>query len=248
MSSSEWIYGQHAVAAVLDARPEAIVELWLQQSNQSHRTTLARAKQVGVPIQRVSAETLRQHTQDGTHQGIAARVRTRPTLREQDLEALIEAQGDACRLLVLDGVTDPHNLGSCLRVAEAAGISAVIAPSRRQASLSGSVYKSASGSAERVPLIHITNLARTLEYLKRTGIWLYVTCGDAETSIWETRFQSPWAMVLGSEGEGVRARTQTLCDFRVRIPMLGQVESLNVSTAAAALLFEAQRQQREPST
>ncbi len=238
----ELIYGQHAVQAVLETRPQAVTELWLLRSDREHATLRILATEAGIPIQHVSAEALRKHTEDGAHQGIAVRVRPQPPLGERDLATLVQDSAEHGRFLVLDGITDPHNLGSCLRIAESAGVTAVIAPTRRQASLSASVYKSASGSAERVPLIHTANLARSLEALKAAGIWLYAACGEGGTSLWETSFQAPWAIVLGSEGDGIRARTRALCDFTVRIPMQGKIESLNIATAAGVLLFEANRQ------
>ena len=241
IGAMEMIYGQHAVRAVLENRPEAATELWLL-SGRDHTALQAIATAAGIPIQRVSADALRKHTEDGAHQGVAVRVRSRTSLGERDLVTLMKASAEHCRFLVLDGITDPHNLGSCLRVSEASGITAVITPTRRQASLSASVYKSASGSAERIPLVQTANLARTLESLKKAGVWLYAACGDHGTSLWETSFQAPWAIVLGSEGSGMRARTRALCDFTVRIPMQGKIESLNIATAAGVLLFEAGRQ------
>ena len=245
MSEPDLIYGRHAVLAALQARPGDIRELWLQQGAEGLSPSdplMACARKAGIPMQQVTATALRRHTGSAAHQGVAARVRARATRPAPELSTLLETEPDTARFLVLDGVTDPHNLGACLRVAEAAGVRAVIAPARKQAHLTGSAMKSASGSAERVPLIQVANLARALQQLKQAGVWLYAAAADAETSLWKTAFRSSWGIVVGSEGEGLRARTQELCDFTVRIPMQGEVESLNVATAAGVLLFEAKRQ------
>ena len=247
MSSPELIYGRHAVLAALQARPGDIRELWLQNEENASLTDplVVRARELHIPIQRVNAAALRRHTRDAAHQGVAARVRSRAPKSENDLAALLEKDLESVRLLVLDGVTDPHNLGACLRVAEAAGVRAVIVPARHQARLTGSALKSASGSAERIPLVQVSNLARSLEQLKQAGVWLYAAAADSGTNLWQTMFRLPWAIVAGGEGGGLRARTRALCDFSVRIPMQGEVESLNVATASSVLLFEADRQSRE---
>ena len=247
MSAPELIYGRHAVLAALKARPGDIHELWLQSGEHASSTDplLARARELRIPVQRVNAAALRRHTRDAVHQGVAARIRSRAPGSEHDLAALLEADPEAARFLVLDGVTDPHNLGACLRVAEAAGVRAVVAPARHQARLTGSALKSASGSAERVPLVQVSNLARSLDQLKRAGVWLYAAVADSGTDLWRTTFHLPWAVVVGGEGGGIRARTRALCDFSVSIPMRGEAESLNVATASGVLLFEADRQSRE---
>lgn len=247
MNSPELIYGRHAVLAALQARPGDIRELWLQNEKDIPSTDplLARARELRIPVQRVNAAALRRHTRDAVHQGVAARIRSRTPKSEHDLAALLEKDPESVRLLVLDGVTDPHNLGACLRVAEAAGVRAVIAPVRHQARLTGGALKSASGSAERVPLVQVSNLARSLEQLKQAGVWLYAAVADSETDLWQTTFRLPWAIVVGGEGEGIRARTRALCDFLVSIPMQGEVESLNVAAASSVLLFEADRQSQE---
>ena len=247
MSAPELIYGRHAVLAALQARPGDIHELWLQSGEHVSTTDplLARARELRIPIQRVNAAALRRQTRDAAHQGVAARIRPRAPRSEHDLTTLLEKDPESVRFLVLDGVTDPHNLGACLRVAEAAGVRAVIAPARHQAGLTGGALKSASGSAERVPLVQVSNLARSLEQLKRGGVWLYAAVADSETNLWQTTFRLPWAIVVGGEGSGIRARTRAMCDFSVSIPMQGEVESLNVATASSVLLFEANRQSRE---
>ncbi len=244
MEAPEWIYGRHAVQAVLAARPGDIQELWVQERAEGAAADAiaAQARKLRIPVQQVTVAALRRHTRATAHQGLAARVRPRPAWSERDLPELLQEASSSLRLLVLDGVTNPQNLGACLRVAEAAGVHAVIAPARRQAGLSGAVAKSAAGAAERVPLVQAPNLGRILEQLKQTGVWLYAATADAEAELWRTSFRPPWAIVVGGEGRGLRARTRALCDFAVRIPMQGQTESLNAATAAGILLFEAARQ------
>lgn len=246
MSAPELIYGRHAVLAALQARPGDIRELWLQNEENLPPTDplVALARELRIPVQHVNAAALRRHTRGAVHQGVAARIRSRAPRSENDLTALLEKDPESVRLLVLDGVTDPHNLGACLRVAEAAGVRAVIVPARRQARLTGGALKSASGSAERMPLVQVSNLARGLEQLKQAGVWLYAAAADSGTELWRTTFRLPWAIVVGGEGGGIRARTRALCDFSVAIPMRGEVESLNVAAASSVLLFEADRQSR----
>ena len=246
MSSPELVYGRHAVLAVLQARPGDIHELWLQSGKEGEPADplLARARELRIPVQHVDASVLRRHTRDAVHQGVAARIRPKASRSEGDLSALLEQDIDSARFLVLDGVTDPHNLGACLRVAEASGVRAVIVPARNQARLTGGALKSASGSAERIPLVRVSNLARSLEQLKKAGVWLYAATADSDSNLWDTPFRLPWAVVVGGEGGGIRARTRELCDFRTGIPMHGEVESLNVATACSVLLFEADRQSR----
>ncbi len=245
MTSPDLIYGRHAVLAALKARPGDIREIWIQNGESVSPTDplVVQAREARVSIQRVNAATLRRRVGDAAHQGVAARAR--PASPKEDLDGLLERDLEFARLLVLDGVTDPRNLGACLRVAEAAGVRAVIAPARRQARLASGAFKSASGSAERVPLLRVSNLARSLERIKRAGVWLYAAAADSGTDLWRTTFRLPWAMVVGGEGRGLRARTRALCDFSVSIPMRGEVESLNVATASSVLLFEADRQSRE---
>ena len=247
MNSPELIYGRHAVMAALRSRPGDVRELWLRDGDPLSSTDplIVRARELRIPVQRVKASALRRHTRNAAHQGVAARIRLGRVRLEDDLAALLEKEPESARFLVLDGVTDPRNLGACLRVAEAAGIRAVIAPAHRQAGLTGGALKSASGSAERMPLLRVSNLARSLQRIKQAGVWTYAAVADSSTTLWRTRFKSPWAIVVGAEGGGIRARTRALCDFSVGIPMRGEVESLNVATASSVLLFEADRQARE---
>jgi 23S rRNA (guanosine2251-2'-O)-methyltransferase len=238
------VYGLHAVRAVLERSPERILELNLTAAREDGRMRELReqAAKLGLSVQPATNESLAKLVGDVSHQGAVAVVRALQALDEAALMALLEGiEGDAL-LLVLDGVTDPHNLGACLRSADAAGAHALILPKDRSASLDGVVRKVAAGAAEFLPVASVTNLARVLDRLKERGIWVVGTDGAAEQSIHSSDLVRPLALVLGAEGAGMRRLTRERCDFLVRIPMGGSVESLNVSVAAGVALFEARRQ------
>jgi 23S rRNA (guanosine2251-2'-O)-methyltransferase len=243
-SKRNFVYGLHAVNAVLERAPERLLELWIAQPRDDARTRELRdrAQAAGVRVQSVGGETLAKLVGDVAHQGAVAAVRALKAWDEHDLlEALSRAVEDPL-LLVLDGVTDPHNLGACLRTAEAAGVHAVLIPKDRAATVDGVVRKVAAGAAEFVPVASVTNLARTIDLLKERGIWVVGTDGQAGQTLYEADLKRPLALVLGAEGDGMRRLTRERCDFLVRIPMAGCVESLNVSVAAGVALFEARRQ------
>ncbi|MEA3134329.1 MAG: rRNA (guanosine2251-2-O)-methyltransferase [Gammaproteobacteria bacterium] len=201
-----------------------------------------RATAAGVRIQAASSESLAKLVGAVAHQGAVAAVRPLKAWDEHDLiENLTQISGDPL-LLVLDGVTDPHNLGACLRTADAAGVHAVIIPKDRSAGVDGVVRKVAAGAAEFVPVAAVTNLARALDLLKERGIWVVGTDAEAAQTLYHADLKRPLGLVLGAEGSGMRRLTRERCDFVVRIPMAGQVESLNVSVAAGVALFEARRQ------
>lgn len=244
MAEQEWVYGIHAVAALLARAPERIVELRVQEGrvDQRMQQLLAAAEAAGVTVERVPrAELDRQ--QEGRHQGVVARLAAQVEYRESDLEVLLERAGTPF-LLVLDGVTDPHNLGACLRSADAAGVTAVIAPKDKAAGLTPVVRKVACGAAETVPFVQVTNLARTLKQLQELGVWIVGAAGEAERSLYEQELTGPIALVMGAEGSGMRRLTKDCCDFLVNLPMAGSVSSLNVSVATGICLFEAVRQRR----
>ena len=246
MSDSIYIGGFHAVAAALEnenaARPLEILLAAHRQDERSRRI-LELASARGVPVQRRGKDELDLLAPELRHQGVLASMPAGAA--ELSGEGILEAQASDERiLLVLDGVTDPHNLGACLRSAEAAGVAAVIVPRDRAAGLTPVVRKAAAGSAERVPLIAVTNLARTLEALKDKGYWLTGLAGEAEESLYDVDLTGPLVLVLGAEGEGMRRLTREACHRLVKIPMQGQAESLNVSVATAVCLFEAVRQRR----
>jgi len=239
-----FVYGLHAIGAVLEKAPERLLELWMAEPRDDARARdlKDRARAVGVRIQAASTESLTKLVGDVVHQGAVAAVRPLRPWDEHDLMSeLSQISGDPL-LLVLDGVTDPHNLGACLRTADAAGVHAVIIPKDRSAPVDGVARKVAAGAAEFVPVASVTNLARTLDLLKEQAIWVVGTEGEAPQSLYQADLNRRLALVLGAEGSGMRRLTRERCDFVVRIPMAGQVESLNVSVAAGVALFEARRQ------
>ena len=239
----ERIFGVHAVSSLLEAAPERIVRLYVLDGRDDHKlqALLRRAEALDVSISRRDRKALDQLTDGAVHQGVVAECKPAPQLREDDLETLLDRL-DAPLLLVLDGITDPHNLGACLCTADAAGVHAVIAPKDRSAALNPTVRKVACGAAERVPFITVTNLARTLRMLKDRNVWVVGTAGEASDSIYQTKLNGPLALVMGAEGEGMRRLTREHCDQLVHIPMFGTVSSLNVSVATGVCLFEAVRQ------
>ena len=242
-SKRHLVYGLHAIGAVIDRAPERLLELWLAEPRHDQRALdlKARAEAAGVHVQSAGNDALVKLAGDVAHQGAVAAVRPLKPWDEHDLVASLSEMPDPL-LLVLDGVTDPHNLGACLRTAEAAGVQAVIIPKDRAAAVDGVVRKVAAGAAEFVPVATVTNLARTLGLLKEHAIWVVGTDGEAAQTLYAADLKRPLALVLGAEGGGMRRLTRERCDFLVRIPMAGQVESLNVSVAAGVALFEARRQ------
>jgi 23S rRNA (guanosine2251-2'-O)-methyltransferase len=240
-----FVYGLHAVTAVVERAPERLLELWMADSRDDGRSRdlKERALAVGVRIQPASNELLAKLVGSVTHQGAVAAVRPLKSWDEHDLiDSLSKIGGGHPLLLVLDGVTDPHNLGACLRTADAAGVHAVIIPKDRSAVVDGVVRKVAAGAAEFVPVASVTNLARALDLVKEQGIWVVGTEGEAAQTLYAADLNRPLALILGAEGSGMRRLTRERCDFVVRIPMAGHMESLNVSVAAGVALFEARRQ------
>jgi 23S rRNA (guanosine2251-2'-O)-methyltransferase len=243
-SKRNLVYGLHAVNAVLERAPERVLELWVALPREDARLNelRERAQNAGVHVQSVGPEVLAKLVGDVAHQGAAASVRPLKAWDEHDLlHALSQVAVDPL-LLILDGVTDPHNLGACLRTADAAGAHAVVIPKDRAAAVDGVVRKVAAGAAEFVPVASVTNLARALDMLKERGIWVVGTDGEAPQTLYGADLKRPLALVLGAEGSGMRRLTRERCDFLVRIPMAGRVQSLNVSVAAGVALFEARRQ------
>ncbi|HEB99544.1 MAG TPA: 23S rRNA (guanosine(2251)-2'-O)-methyltransferase RlmB [Thiotrichales bacterium] len=244
MAATEWVWGLHAVDALLVEAPERIKRLYLQRGRRDGRVAelRERAQASGIAMEEVTRGWLDERLPEARHQGIAAEVRPRPLGDERDLRALLAGLSEPAFLLVLDGVQDPHNLGACLRTAEAAGVQAVVFPRDKAAGLTPVARKAACGAAERLPLFQVTNLARVLRNLREQGVWIYGAAGEAGQSLYETDLRGPVALVLGGEGKGLRRLTRDHCDALIRIPMAEAAESLNVSVAAGVLLFEARRQ------
>ena len=244
--TGELIHGIHAVAAALKYQPEQIGGLWVERQRRDGRmqAVLDEATIRGVTVHYADRAELDRLSGNARHQGIVARLSVRQTARgEDDLPDLLAAASGPALLLVLDGVQDPHNLGACLRGAAAAGVHAVIVPNDRAVGLNATVRKVACGAADIVPLVPVTNLARTLRALREQGVWVVGAVGEAETSLYQVDFTVPTAIVLGAEEKGLRRLTREVCDHLARIPMAeGGVESLNVSVATGIFLFEARRQ------
>ncbi len=243
---AEWIYGSHAVRSVLERDPAGVLEIWLEtnQTGPAARAAESAARNLGLSLKRVHKRTLKRHLGDVVHQGIAARYRATGLKPQPDLEGVLSQAERAPLLLLLDEITDPHNLGACLRTADAAGVTAVVTPRRRAAGLSPSARKVASGAADSVPFIQVPNLADAMTRIAASGVRLIGTSADAECGIYDADMAPPVAIVLGSEDRGLRRLTRERCDLLVRVPMAGVVESLNVAVAAGVCLFEARRQQR----
>ena len=241
-------YGIHAVRALLTRHPQRVRQLWLGDGREAAprlQELRELAAVAGVVTQAADEQALDRLAGGERHQGVVAEVIPRAGDPETQLEEALEALGDTPALmLVLDGVTDPHNLGACLRSADAAGVAAVVVPRDRAAGLTPVVRKVAAGAAESVPLVAVVNLARTLRELKERGLRLVGTADGAPRTIYDVDLTGPTVLVLGSEGEGLRRLTREACDELVAIPMAGAVESLNVSVAAGVALFEAVRQRR----
>jgi 23S rRNA (guanosine2251-2'-O)-methyltransferase len=241
-SSNKLLFGFHAVTVRLKTAPDSITEIHVDATRRDARMRqfIERAKEAGAKLIESDDERLSKLCGAHRHQGVVARVQALAQQHSLD-DVLDEVEGPPL-LLVLDGVTDPHNLGACLRVADGAGAHAVVAPKDHAVGLNATVAKVASGAAETVPYLMVTNLARTLNELKERDVWVVGTAEDAEKSIYDMDFKGPVALVLGAEGPGMRQLTRKTCDELVRIPMQGAVESLNVSVAAAVCLYEARRQ------
>ncbi|MET0065692.1 MAG: 23S rRNA (guanosine(2251)-2'-O)-methyltransferase RlmB [Candidatus Thiodiazotropha sp.] len=242
-SQEAWILGLHAVKAAL-SRDHHARELWLDAARQDQRVReiLSLAERSGLACRRVSGRELDERFPETRHQGVALSVMPRQAQDEPYLKALLKRLDHAPFLLALDGVQDPHNLGACLRTADAAGVDAVIIPKDKSAGLTATVRKVASGAAENVPLVQVTNLSRTLKWLQSEGVWLIGTAGEAQQSLYQASLTGSLALVMGGEEKGMRRLTREQCDLLVRLPMMGSVESLNVSVAAGISLYEALRQ------
>jgi len=246
MAKFETIYGIHAVKHTLEQSPENILEIWIQD-NKRTAATLEQITQLSsglsLPIQYVSKQAIDNLSRKKNHQGVLIKYK-QASSANISLNSLLENIKDMPLFLVLDGVQDPQNLGACLRTANAAGVTAVIIPKDRAAKVNATVRKVASGAAEKTPVITVTNIARTLKDMKDAGIWIIGTAENATTTIFDEDFNKSLAIVMGGEGKGLRQNTRKKCDAIVNIPMLGNIESLNISVATGVCLFEVVRQRQ----
>ena len=243
---NQWIAGINAVASAIENDADNVREILLEAGSRNPRITEIEenARRKGIEVRRVTQQAL-----DGVggavrHQGVVARYAAAKTWDEGELAGLIEAAEGKALVLVLDGVQDPHNLGACLRSAAAAGATAVVIPKDKSAPVNATVRKTSAGAADRLPVFPVTNLARCLRDLQQLGVWIYGLAGEAEASLYDIDLRGYVALVLGGEGDGMRRLTREHCDGLVKIPMPGDIESLNVSVAAGVTLFEAVRQRK----
>ena len=245
MSDLERVYGLHAVEALLRHHPKRVKQVWLAEGrgDPRARVVVELAEQARVRVGQCERREMDVWV-EGVHQGVVAEVSPSQVWGEAMLEELLDRAEGPPLLLVLDGVTDPHNLGACLRTADAAGALAVIIPKDKAATLNATVRKVACGAAEVIPLVAVTNLARALEKLQQRGLWIVGTAGEAEQVIYDQDLTGPTVLVMGAEGKGMRRLTREHCDYLVRLPMAGSVSSLNVSVATGVCLFEALRQRQ----
>lgn len=237
------IFGIHAVNAVIKHNPERLIEIYVLKGRDDERLLpiINVARKFGASVQFMGRPALDAKSDGEQHQGVIAKVKQGRTYNENDLEDIV-AKAEQPFLLILDGVTDPHNLGACLRNADAAGAQAVIVPKDKSAKITPTVRKVAVGAAETVPLVAVTNLARTIRQLQDLGVWVMGTAGEADHTIYQSKIRGPIALVMGAEGKGMRRLTRENCDELVSLPMAGHVDSLNVSVATGVCMFEIVRQ------
>lgn len=245
--NDEIVFGIHAVNELIKRSPERFIELFLLKGRDDDRLMpiINLSRKYGIPAQMVNRKVLDDKSEGEQHQGVVARVQQGKTYTEADLDTIIETaekKNTPPFLLILDGVTDPHNLGACLRNADAAGVQAIIVPKDNAARLTGTVRKVAVGAAETVPLVQVTNLARTMKQLQQMGVWIIGTAGETDTCLYDVKLSGPMALVMGAEGKGMRRLTRENCDQLIKLPMAGSVSSLNVSVATGICLFEIVRQ------
>ncbi|MGH8477930.1 MAG: 23S rRNA (guanosine(2251)-2'-O)-methyltransferase RlmB [Methylococcales bacterium] len=241
--------GIHTISSALEYTPDKIIRAWLDPQRQDRRIgeIEQRLAAAGIPMQRVNRKSLDAMFDERNHQGVVIEIRLPQERTEKDLFQMIEQAPGIPLYLVLDQVQDPNNLGACLRTAEATGVNGIVVPKDRSAGITPAVCKVASGAAELVPLYRVTNLSRTLQQMKEQGLWIIGAGGQSAQSAFETDLSGPMALVIGAEGHGLRRLTQEHCDLLVSLPMLGKIESLNLSVAAGVLLYEAIRQRgQEP--
>ncbi|KGJ98927.1 23S rRNA (guanosine(2251)-2'-O)-methyltransferase RlmB [Thalassotalea sp. ND16A] len=241
------VFGIHSVSALMEIAPERFVELWLLKGREDDRILpiINLAGKYGISVQFMHRKALDDKSAGEQHQGVIAKVKPGKAFTENDLSDIVEqtlAKNEQPFLLILDGVTDPHNLGACLRNADAAGVQAIIVPKDNAAKITPTVRKVAVGAAETIPLVQVTNLARSMKALQEMGVWIIGTAGEATQSLYDCKLKGPMALVMGAEGKGMRRLTRETCDELIKLPMAGSVSSLNVSVASGICLFEIVRQ------
>ncbi|MCC4632896.1 23S rRNA (guanosine(2251)-2'-O)-methyltransferase RlmB [Xanthomonas dyei] len=241
---NQWIVGVNAVASSVENDADNVREVLIDAGSKNPRLTEIeeQARRKGIDVRRVNTQALDGVGGQVRHQGVAARYAAARLWAENELEGLVDAAQGRALVLVLDGVQDPHNLGACLRSAAAAGATAVVIPKDKSATVNATVRKTSAGAADRIPVVAVTNLARCLRDLQKQGVWLYGLAGEAEASLYSVDLRGNVGLVLGGEADGLRRLTREHCDGLVKIPMPGDIESLNVSVATGVTLFEAVRQ------
>ncbi|MBT0587756.1 23S rRNA (guanosine(2251)-2'-O)-methyltransferase RlmB [Alteromonas oceanisediminis] len=243
MARIDWLYGIHALESALANEPERVLELFVLKGRDDERLhkLINLARKHRISIQFCPRKTLDDMVSSPQHQGVVAKAKPGKVMDESDLSGLV-TQHENPLFLVLDGVTDPHNIGACLRTADAAGVTALIVPKDKAGGLTPTARKVASGAAETLPFIQVTNLARTLKSLQASGVWIVGTAGEATQTLYDTKMTGPIALVMGSEDKGMRRLTREHCDELIKLPMAGSVSSLNVSVATGVCLYEIVRQ------
>ncbi len=242
---NQWIVGVNAVVSAIEHDADNVREVLVEGGKNPRLVEIEEnARRKGIEVRKVTAQALDGVAGGVRHQGVAARYAAAKTWDENELAGLVEAAEGKALLLVLDGVQDPHNLGACLRSAAAAGATAVVIPKDKSATVNATVRKTSAGAADRLPVVAVTNLSRCLRDLQKLGVWIYGLAGEAETSLYAQDLRGNVALVLGGEADGLRRLTREHCDGLVKIPMPGDIESLNVSVAAGVTLFEAVRQRQ----
>lgn len=245
MANENYIFGYHAVVSALKTFSKAVKCVYLQSKQQDKRAqeVIDLANYNKVPVKHLSRDQLNKIDQKANHQGVMADVKYPGNYNESHINLILERHKDKAIFVILDGVQDPHNLGACLRTANAAGAHAVIVPKDKACGITPTVYKVASGAVGITPVIQVTNLCRTIQFLKKSGVWVYGTDEDGSQTIYQSKLNPPLALVFGGEGKGLRRLTKESCDLVFKIPMKGVVSNLNVSVALGVCLFELVRQE-----
>ncbi|UNB92192.1 MAG: 23S rRNA (guanosine(2251)-2'-O)-methyltransferase RlmB [gamma proteobacterium endosymbiont of Trioza apicalis] len=240
---NEIVYGKHSVCALLKYNPKNIIKIYISEKNKNYNI-LKKIKELNINFKIIDYKWLNKKTNGAVHQGVLAYINIKRFYKEKDLIKLFKYKNISL-LLILDSVTDPHNLGACLRCAEAAGVQAVIIPRNKSVKLNSTVKKVSSGASEAIPLIYVTNISRTLCILRKFNIRIIGTTVKTKKFLYQSKLNRPIAFVMGSENKGIRYLTSKYCDEFIKIPMLGTVSSLNVSVATAICLFETIRQRNK---